>query len=72
MELIKPEYSLIIWGIFTIILLFIWILAIASILQSDFKDARAKSIWMLVIIFLPVIGSLLYFLIGRGQRINNI
>ncbi|MEQ9169164.1 MAG: PLD nuclease N-terminal domain-containing protein [Fulvivirga sp.] len=30
-----------------------------------------KIIWLLVIIFLPFIGSIIYLLIGRGQQIKR-
>ena len=72
MQLIEPVYGLIIWSIFTVCLLILWVLAIVSILKSDFKDSRTKLTWMLLVIFLPVIGSVLYFLMGRNQRILKI
>jgi Phospholipase_D-nuclease N-terminal len=71
MELITPEYGLIIWSIFAICLLLVWILAIVSIAKSDFIDHRTKLMWGLVVFFLPYIGTLLYYSIGRNQRINN-
>ena len=41
-----------------------------DILKSDFRDTNGKIIWALVVIFLPVIGSILYFLIGKSQKIQ--
>lgn len=29
-----------------------------------------KIVWLLVVIFLPVIGFILYFLIGRNQKVK--
>lgn len=46
-----------------------WIIALIDILKSDFRDTNGKIIWALVVIFLPVIGSILYFLIGKSQKI---
>ena len=71
MQLITPEYGLILWSIFAICLLAVWILAMASIAKSDFIDYRTKLMWGLVVFFLPLIGTLLYYAIGRNQRINN-
>ena len=47
-----------------------WIIALIDILKSDFRDTNVKIIWALVVIFLPVIGSILYFLIGKSQKIQ--
>jgi hypothetical protein len=54
--------------IFFIILL--PLLALFSVLTSEF-EGNDKIIWVLVIIFLPFLGSVLYFLIGRDRRINR-
>jgi len=48
----------------------LWILALADIVKSDFRDQNAKLIWCLVVILLPVIGTILYYLIGRDQKIR--
>ena len=60
-------------GIFAILLFVLFIIllpliALISVLMNDFKG-NDKIMWVLIIIFLPFLGSLLYFLIGRGRRI---
>jgi hypothetical protein len=55
------------------IILFIFLLpllALISVLMNDFRG-NDKLMWVLIIIFLPFLGSLLYFLIGRDRRINR-
>lgn len=55
------------------IILFIILLplmALISALTSDFYG-NDKIMWVLLIIFLPFLGSILYFLIGRDRRINR-
>lgn len=54
-----------------LVVLFIFLiplLALISALTSEFQG-NEKILWVLLIIFLPFLGSLLYFLIGRPQRI---
>ena len=68
MELLLPEWGLIFWTVLGIFLI-PWLIALISILRNDFKDSITKLTWVVVVIFLPVIGSLLYFIIGRSQRI---
>lgn len=43
------------------------VIAIVSVVAGSSSVAR-KVIWTLVIIFLPVIGLILYFLFGRDAR----
>jgi len=45
------------------------VLALVSVLMNDFPSGE-KLIWVLVIIFLPILGSILYFLIGRNRKIR--
>jgi Phospholipase_D-nuclease N-terminal len=71
MELLQPEFNLAAWGIACLIIFLLWFIALVSVLKSDFKDSVTKLTWVVVIIFLPVLGSLLYFFMGLGQRITN-
>ena len=48
----------------------LWLIALVDILRHDFKG-NDKLIWILVIIFVPFLGPILYFLIGRKQRITG-
>lgn len=45
------------------------ILALVDVLRSKFSGSYNKLIWIIVILPLNVIGALLYFFIGRNQRI---
>lgn len=53
-----------------LVIVFIFLLplfALISALTSSFPGSE-KIIWVLLIIFLPFLGSLLYFIIGTNQR----
>ena len=43
------------------------IVAVVSLLKSG-ADGATKILWLLLIIFLPLVGMLLYFLMGPGRR----
>tara|TARA_B110000211_G_C13562024_1_gene328210 strand:+ start:46 stop:297 length:252 start_codon:yes stop_codon:yes gene_type:complete len=45
------------------------IIALIDILKSKF-DGENKIIWVLVVLFLNLIGAILYFTIGRNQKIK--
>ena len=50
-----------------LVILVLDIIALVSLLQSG-ADAATKILWALLIILLPLIGMVLYFLIGPGRR----
>jgi len=56
-----------------IILLFVLILpiiALIDVLKNKF-EGNNKIIWVLLIVFLGVLGTTLYYFIGRKQKINK-
>lgn len=48
----------------------LWIAALIDAIKSDF-NGNNKVIWIILIILIPLLGSVLYFFIGRGQRLNS-
>ncbi len=62
-------------GIFElIIILFLlgfipFIIAFIDILKNEFEGYN-KLIWLLAVLFAPLIGSIAYFLIGKKQRVK--
>lgn len=52
------------YSIVGIILFVLFIIALVDILKSG-MDTGKKLIWVLVVLLLPLIGTLLWFLIGR-------
>jgi hypothetical protein len=45
-----------------------WIWSLVDIIKNDFKGNN-KIIWLLVVLFLSLFGSVLYIAIGRSQKI---
>ncbi len=52
-------------------ILAIFIYAIVDVIKSEFENSINKVIWLLLILFLGPIGIILYFIIGRKQKIKN-
>jgi hypothetical protein len=44
---------------------------IIDIVKSEFKNQNDKLIWILIVVFIHFIGAILYFAVGRNQRINR-
>ena len=56
-------------GIILIVLL-LPLIALIDILRSEF-DGNNKLVWVVVVIFFNLLGAILYFLIGRNQKIQS-
>lgn len=56
--------------ILLLIVLVPWLLAFVDILKSDFRGNN-KLIWLVAIIFVPIIGPIAYLFIGRRQKIGG-
>lgn len=54
----------------TIFGLILPLIALIDIIRSEF-EGNNKLIWVLIVIFLSILGALLYFAIGRRQKINK-
>ncbi|WP_162428515.1 PLD nuclease N-terminal domain-containing protein [Pontibacter pudoricolor] len=52
--------------------LVLWLWALIDLLRGNFSDSTTKLIWAVVIIFIPILGSLLYLLIGRNQKVKPV
>ncbi|MDF2156518.1 PLDc N-terminal domain-containing protein [Algoriphagus sp. CAU 1675] len=48
----------------------IYAYTIYEVVTSRFFNETDKIIWILIVIFLPVLGTILWFLVGRGKRIQ--
>lgn len=55
-------------GLLGLLCLVLWIWALVDIINSRFREDNTKIIWCLLVIFLPFIGTILYFVIGREQK----
>jgi hypothetical protein len=54
-------------GILGVLWFIITIYALYLILTGP-GDGTMKLVWVLVILFLPILGPILFFVIGRGSR----
>ena len=52
-----------------IIPLFLWLIAIFDLLKREFEDSTNKIVWALIILLIPFLGSILYFIIGKKSGV---
>jgi hypothetical protein len=55
------------YSVVGLVILVLDIIALVSLLKSG-ADTGTKILWALLIILLPVLGMILYFLMGPGRR----
>ena len=67
--IIGPQEIIVILLIVPVFLI-IPIIALVDILKSEFTGNN-KLIWVLVVLLSWIIGAILYFFIGRNQKIQN-
>jgi hypothetical protein len=64
-----------IWQIFLLLFILLSFLlpliALINIVKSEFKGSNDKLIWVLVVLLLPILGSLIYFIIGSSQKVDK-
>lgn len=46
----------------------LWIWSLVNLLSSSVKNSTEKLLWVLVILFLPVLGPILYVFIGTDKK----
>jgi hypothetical protein len=69
MELIVPGYGLMLVQILGLLTFFIWVFALIDCLRSQFEEPNQKLIWVVLIVFVPFLGPLIYFGLSRkGKR----
>lgn len=64
-ELIFLALAAVLIGLFVVLP----IVALVNVIRSEFRGPNDKLIWVIVILFLNIIGVLLYYTIGRNQPI---
>ena len=69
LSFIGPQELIVILFVVPVFLI-IPIIALVDVLKSEFTSNN-KLIWVLVILLSWIIGAILYFFIGRNQKIQN-
>lgn len=54
---------------FAMALLGFWVYTIVEIAKSKFNDETTKIVWLLVVILTGIIGSFIYWIFGRSNRV---
>ena len=45
----------------------LWVSALVDILKNNYKKNK-KIFWIIVVVLIPILGAILYFMIGRKRK----
>jgi len=45
-----------------------WLYALIEIISDEFKSDTDKVLWFLLVFFLPFVGTIVYYMIGKRQH----
>ncbi|WP_029036871.1 PLDc N-terminal domain-containing protein [Salinimicrobium xinjiangense] len=62
-------FPVFILGLFLFIIFWIW--AFLDLVSSPFKKTRWKVAWLLIIIAFPLLGAILYLLLGKEFKVQR-
>jgi hypothetical protein len=51
-----------------LVMFVLWLWAVVDIVRGNFTDPNQKIVWILIVIFIPFLGPILYFALGRSGR----
>jgi hypothetical protein len=59
---------IVIWILLGFCLFVVWVGTIIDIARSEFVPHSLKTVWMLLVLFLPLLGMLFYMIMGSRQK----
>jgi hypothetical protein len=61
---------MVVWLTIGFVVFIIWVLTIVDIVRSEFTTPSNKTVWIILVILLPLFGTVLYCIFGSGQKRN--
>lgn len=59
------------WTLIGLAILVAWIATIVNIVRSEFETPSNKTVWIILVLFIPILGMILYYLIGSSQKSSS-
>lgn len=60
-------FFIIVFTLLAIVTFGFWIYALVEIISDEFKNDTDKILWFLLVFFLPFVGTIVYYSIGRKK-----
>ncbi len=72
MDLLLPNTALIFWTVITLLFFLFSVIAIIHIVSNKNTEAPYKLMWVIIVLFIPFVGSLLYFIFRKKKPVVSI
>jgi len=59
-------------ALLSLIAIILWIIAIGDIIKARLKYLTFNLVWLMIVIFLPIVGSLAYLFMRKNMRADRI
>lgn len=59
-----------IWLTIGAVVFITWVSTIVDIVRSEFTNPSNKTVWVILVILLPILGTVLYYIFGSGQKLS--
>lgn len=57
--------------LFVIVIPILWIWALIDMIKCSKGSRESLGVWLLIILFFPIVGSIIYFQIGRKRMLES-
>ncbi|MFC5191630.1 PLD nuclease N-terminal domain-containing protein [Algoriphagus aquatilis] len=71
MDLIIPGYGLMLWQLSGLLLIGLWVYTLFDCLRSEFVEPNQKLIWVILIVFVPFLGPLMYLGLSKKGKVKR-
>ena len=71
MDVVVESNGLIYWQLSGLLLIAIWAYALFDCLKSEFEGSNQKLIWIILIVFVPFLGPLMYLGLSKKGKVKR-
>lgn len=71
MDLIIPGHGILLWQLSGLFLIGLWVYTLFDCLRNEFEGPNKKLIWIILIIFVPFLGPLMYLGLSKKGKVKR-
>jgi len=71
MDLIIPGHGILLWQLSGLFLIGLWVYTLFDCLRNEFEGPNQKLIWIILIIFVPFLGPLMYLGLSKKGKVKR-
>ena len=68
MEFFNPAMGLLVWQTVSLLIIVVYIFTVGNVALSRFREGTHQLLWLLVVLTAPLLGTLLWFTLGKKYQ----